>query len=62
MLTVNADALAVAQPRGLLPCLGRYVEHRALPACLRRIQIAERNETEHGQTGEGRLLTRRAVE
>ena len=43
MLTVNADALAVAQPRGLLPCLGRYVEHRALPACLRRIQIAERN-------------------
>jgi len=42
--------------------LGDNAEHRALPACLRRIQIAERNETEHGQAGAGRLVTGRAVE
>src|ERR1035437_1247523 len=30
--------------------------------CLRRIQIAERNEAERGQAGDGRMITRRAVE
>ena len=32
------------------------------PACLRRIQIAERNEAERGQAGVGRVVTRREVE
>src|ERR1017187_7974617 len=36
--------------------------HAAGKACLRRIQIAERNETERGQAGEGRLFTRSEVE
>ena len=31
-------------------------------ACLRRIQIAERNEAKREQAGGGRLLTRREVE
>ena len=31
-------------------------------ACLRRIQIAARNELEHEQAGAGRLLARRGVE
>jgi hypothetical protein len=31
-------------------------------ACLRRIQIAERNEAERGQAGGGRVVARRAVE
>ena len=30
-------------------------------ACLRRIQIAERNEAEHEQEGRGRVVTRREV-
>ena len=36
--------------------------HAAGQACLRRIQMAERNETEREQAGESRLFTRRAVE
>lgn len=35
---------------------------RALPGCLRRIQMAERNQTECDQAGNGRVVTRRAVE
>jgi len=30
-------------------------------ACLRRIQIAERNESEREQAGKGRVVTRREV-
>ena len=35
--------------------------HAAGKACLRRIQIAERNEAERGQAGEGRVVTRKEV-
>jgi hypothetical protein len=31
-----ADVLAVAKPRGLMLCPGRYAEHRALLLCLGR--------------------------
>jgi len=35
--------------------------HTVGKACLRRIQIAERNEAKHEQAGAGQMLTRREV-
>ena len=74
MLTAIADVLAgrslatycnvLGDMRSIVPyCFGLGVaKSRALPpACLRRIQIAERNEAERGQAAEGRVVTRREV-
>ena len=41
--------------------VGRASLRSRFGACLRRIQIAERNEAERGQAGEDRLFTRREV-
>ena len=60
-LTVNADVLAGRSLAAYCYVLGDMRSIAPFPACLRRIQIAERNETEREQAGAGRVVTRRAV-
>jgi hypothetical protein len=61
VLTTNADVLAGRSLAAYCYVLGDMRSIAPFPACLRRIQIAERNEAEREQAGMGRVVTRREV-
>jgi len=61
VLTTNADVLAGRSLAAYCYVLGDMRSIVPLPACLRRIQIAERNEAEREQAGKGRVVTRKEV-
>jgi hypothetical protein len=59
--TTNADVLAGRSLAAYCYVLGDMRSIAPFPACLRRIQIAKRNETERGQAGAGRVAARSEV-
>jgi hypothetical protein len=61
VLTANADALAGRSLAAYCYVLGDMRSIAPFPACLRRIQMAERNEAKHEKADAGRMVTRREV-